>query len=296
MRHIIPISGKDSLASAIVQMAIDDTLDYEFLFLDVGMELPETYQWLDMVEQKLNITLTHTGKDLRSVIDREDMLPSFKMRFCTREAKIKPLLNYLKGEPAIQYVGIRYDEQRPTPDSPGSNVRNRYPLVESMFDIRAVYSILQAHGLMPPKFLWWRLWKEIYDDFSSSPVTKKYLDNLKPWDMAYLFSWRSRSNCYMCFYQRLYEWVGLLEHHPNLFDAAEELETTYGKGGTELRPGADFHLLPDYPLRVVRMRKDEIYKAHINKVKRAVIERRNSLMNDEVDLLQLTSCGNYCGK
>ncbi|RMD78405.1 MAG: phosphoadenosine phosphosulfate reductase, partial [Chloroflexi bacterium] len=42
------------------------------------------------------------------------------------------------------------------------------------------------------------------------------------------YSWRQRSGCYFCFFQRTGEWVGLKEHHPDLFEAAKKYETERG--------------------------------------------------------------------
>jgi hypothetical protein len=38
------------------------------------------------------------------------------------------------------------------------------------------------------------------------------------------YKWRTRSGCYFCFFQRKSEWVGLLEHHPKLFEEAKQYE------------------------------------------------------------------------
>ena len=38
------------------------------------------------------------------------------------------------------------------------------------------------------------------------------------------YSWRSRSGCYFCFFQRRGEWVGLKEQHPDLFELAKGYE------------------------------------------------------------------------
>lgn len=43
IRHIIPISGKDSLCTAIVQRQAE-ALEYEYLFNPTGSELPEVFQ------------------------------------------------------------------------------------------------------------------------------------------------------------------------------------------------------------------------------------------------------------
>ena len=62
MKHIIPISGKDSLTTAIVQINRQPDLNYEFIYNDTGAELPETYEWINKIEQQLNIKI---NKDLK---------------------------------------------------------------------------------------------------------------------------------------------------------------------------------------------------------------------------------------
>lgn len=59
MRHIIPISGKDSLWTAIYQKQKDPSLPYEYLFNDTGAELPDTYAWLDKVERERDHNTSH---------------------------------------------------------------------------------------------------------------------------------------------------------------------------------------------------------------------------------------------
>src|ERR1700761_6316461 len=112
MRYIIPISGKDSCATAIVQMTLQPKLPYELFFNDVGAELPETYEWLSLVESTLGIPVHRVGKSLEKIIYHEGILPAPKTRFCTRLAKIKPMEDYIGKEEATIYFGIRADENR----------------------------------------------------------------------------------------------------------------------------------------------------------------------------------------
>jgi 3'-phosphoadenosine 5'-phosphosulfate sulfotransferase (PAPS reductase)/FAD synthetase len=67
MRHIIPISGKDSLTTAIIQTARENH-DYEYFFNPTGLELPEVFTWLDMIEKELDITIVRVGKPLKDII------------------------------------------------------------------------------------------------------------------------------------------------------------------------------------------------------------------------------------
>lgn len=112
MRHIIPISGKDSLATAIVQRALNPILPYEFVYNDTEMELPDTYVWLEQVERILGISIIRLGKNLEAIIHEEQMLPSVQRRFCTRLSKIYPMSEWLGTDEATVYLGIRADEDR----------------------------------------------------------------------------------------------------------------------------------------------------------------------------------------
>jgi hypothetical protein len=68
------------------------------------------------------------------------------------------------------------------------------------------------------------------------------------------YEWRSRSGCYFCFFQRRGEWVGLKEHHPELFQKAKAYE----------KPEEGFTWIKDGPLetfedpeRVAEIRRKE---------------------------------------
>jgi len=48
--------------------------------------------------------------------------------------------------------------------------------------------------------------------------------------MPEYYSWRSRSGCYFCFFQRKVEWVMLSEIHPDLFEKAVRYEQEHSDG------------------------------------------------------------------
>lgn len=297
VRHIIPISGKDSLATAIVQTVREPDLPYEYLFCDVRMELPETYAWLDEVEKRLGLKIVRVGKSLRDVIAEQNMLPSHQRRFCTKYGKVFPIQEFIGKDEAIQYLGIRADEDRPGGGFRKSErVTARYPLIETGIDLPAVYSILDAKGLQPPSFFWKRLYEEVYE--TRTQGYKDFLEGLKPWATSHLFSWRSRSNCFMCFYQRQYEWVGLLEHHPDLFEEAEKLEYDFGNKESPNKSGLqnNFYWVQDMPLATIRHNAEEIYRKRVRQVVDQIVKARHGQLRGDVDMLSSTSCGAYCGK
>lgn len=297
MRHVIPISGKDSLCTALVQMARDDSLPYEFIFLDVQMELPETYEWLDQVEKQLGIKIVRLGKSLEDVIAHHNILPSMHMRFCTREAKIQPMLKYLgKDDQVTQYLGIRADEGVRAEGwaAAAPNVTNKFPLIECGIDLHGVYEILGAKCVLPPTFFWQRLYDLVWE--CTPDVGREYILKCRPWIKQHLFAGRSRSNCFMCFGQRLYEWVWLSDVHPDLFVKAQEMEQEYGHQPDRVRKGSYYWRADGQPLWRVRERAAEIIKKRALDVREAVRRGVYSVKEDELDVLAVKSCGAYCGK
>lgn len=291
MRHIIPVSGKDSAATAIVQMARAD-LPYEFVFCDVEMELPETYAWIAKLESHLGIAIRRVGKSLETVIAEQNMLPSQGRRFCTKYGKIFPIRDLIGKDEATQYFGLRADE----PDRGGffgpPNIRASYPLRDLGLGIRHVYQILGDRGIMPPGFFWRRLYDRVWG--RADELQRQAIEALPPWDRAHLFAWRSRSNCFSCFYQRRYEWVGLLEHHPDLFERARQIEVAYG---TPPPRAAEFTWVEGMTLTDLAERREVYFEKRVKKVLKALTDRcQGRLFERGLDPLAEVSCGLLCGK
>lgn len=294
MRHIIAISGKDSAATALVQLARAPSLPYEFIFCDVEMELPETYSWIELVEKTLSIKIVRVGKSLEEVMAQQNMMPSHGRRFCTKYGKVFPIRDFIGNDQAVQYFGIRADESNRAGWFGPSNIKPSYPLIEMGIGIEEVYKILENKQIAPPSFFWQRLYDESTRGIGSAAIDR--IQAMKPWSRAALFAWRSRSNCFNCFYQRRYEWVGLLEHHPDLFARAEALESQYGTGPD--RPcNVEFSWIQGLPLPELRTRAEAIFASRVRVVRSAIGDMmQGRLFVDEVDPMTVTSCGLYCGK
>ena len=192
VRHIVSLSGgKDSTALAIYLR--DRIPRLEYVFSDTDKELPETYEYL----QKLEAFLGRPIERLKS--DRGfdhwlqvygGYLPSSRMRWCTKMLKIRPFEQYIGDDAVRMYVGIRADENRAGYRPTKPNITPVYPFVEAGYTIRDIHRILDESGIGFPSY----------------------------------YSWRTRSGCYFCFYQRKHEWVGLKEHHPDLFEDSKKYE------------------------------------------------------------------------
>ena len=257
------------------------------------MELPETYAWIAKLETMLGITIIRLGKSLEEIIAEQNMLPSQGRRFCTKYGKIFPIRDYLKGTQAVQYLGIRADESDRAGLAVSTNIQPCYPLVELGLGIKHVYQILGDRGILPPDFFWERLHSTV---LKRLPEYRGIVDRLSPWAKSAMFAWRSRSNCFNCFYQRRYEWVGLLEHHPDLFERAELLEHDYGTG--VCRPcHVEFTWIEGLPLPELRKRADDIFNRRVKQVCLGLKDiAQGRLFKEEFEPITVTSCGLYCGK
>ncbi len=295
MRYIIPISGKDSLATALLLHEHNAYRDYELLFNPTGAELPEVFEWLNKVEDYFGKKIERVGMDLRELIveDYHGFLPSRQSRYCTRQCKIEPMEEYIGADECVVYYGIRADKKRiGYQNNRYPNIHSENPLIDAGIGILEVYQIINEAGLKPPTFFWKSVYDEVCEIMGGEYIVKLLLTE---WQIDLLFAWRSRANCYFCFNQRKYEWVGLLEHHPELFFDAEQLEHS----GSEY-----FWNGKDYPLTKIIERKDIIRKQRVKTIvtflRKLSITQLNIFeqLNEEsfVDIFKTSTCGLFCGK
>jgi 3'-phosphoadenosine 5'-phosphosulfate sulfotransferase (PAPS reductase)/FAD synthetase len=196
-RHIVLLSGgKDSTALAIHMRDTRPKVDVEYVFCDTHKELPETYEYLARIEAYLGKPVTRLSSGLgERGFDHwlkvyGNYLPAPNMRWCTRKLKIEPFEDYVGEDPVNLYVGIRADERREGYISTKPNIVPLFPFKEDGIAKQDVLRILERSGVGLPKY----------------------------------YSWRTRSGCYFCFFQRKNEWVGLRESHPDLFELAKAYE------------------------------------------------------------------------
>jgi 3'-phosphoadenosine 5'-phosphosulfate sulfotransferase (PAPS reductase)/FAD synthetase len=193
-RHILSLSGgKDSSALAIYMR--DRVPEMEYAFCDTGKELPETYEYLARIEAYLGKPVIRLNSDRGFDHWLEvygGYLPSSRMRWCTRQLKLKPFEAYVGSDDVISYVGIRADEDREGYISTKPNIKAVFPFKEDGIVKADVLRILAESGVGLPTY----------------------------------YEWRTRSGCYFCFFQQKNEWLGLRERHPELFEAARLYEKT----------------------------------------------------------------------
>lgn len=201
-RHILSLSGgKDSAALAIFMR--DRIKNMEYIFSDTRKELPETYEYLEKLENFLQRPIVRLNADLGFDHWYEmygGMIPSNHRRWCTKTLKLRPFEQYVGSEKVLNYVGLRADEDRSGYISHKDNIIPVYPFKEHGLMLRDIEEILMSSGVgMPPYTKWGR----------------------------------TRSGCYFCFYQQKIEWVRLKETHPDLYEQAKAYERPYEKSGNQ---------------------------------------------------------------
>lgn len=258
-RHVLGLSGgRDSAALAVYMAQVHPEIDLEYFFTDTGKELPEVYEYLGRLEGFLGRPIQRLNPDrdfdfwLRQY---NSFLPSPKMRWCTRQLKIRPFEQWLwpaldAGEKVISYVAIRSDEgYREGYTSTHPNLSVRLPFRERGIDKPGVIDLLNASGLGLPDY----------------------------------YSWRSRSGCTFCFFQQKIEWVRLMERHPESFEEAKAYEKNAVEHGSPFTwsQGESLDELAR-PERVEQIRAD-----HERRVARLAAKRVANPLRDGGDLLDL---------
>ncbi len=225
-RHVLSLSGgKDSAALAIYMR--DRVADMEYIFSDTRKELPETYQYLERIEDYLGKRVHRLNAELGFDHWYEvygGMIPSNHRRWCTKMLKLKPFEQFVGDDPVLNYVGLRADEDRSGYISHKPNITPVYPFKDDGLKLLDIQDILMSSGVgMPP-----------YTDWG-----------------------RTRSGCYFCFYQQKIEWVRLKDAHPALFEEAKKYERPYEASGNVFTWTSGESLAElERPERVQRIRDD----------------------------------------
>lgn len=204
--HIVALSGGHDSTALSLLLKEREPRPYNYVCTPTGDELPEMFEfwnWLGSDNVLGKRLLPIMSGTLQSVIAQENMLPNFRARFCTRKLKIEPyrkfLIEHAALGPVVSYVGLRADE----PGRAGGayddidGVTMRFPLREWGMGENDVQAALAERDIKCP----------------------------------------DRTDCALCYHQRLGEWYELWQNHPDRFDGGVALEQKYG--ATFRTPGRD---------------------------------------------------------
>lgn len=191
MKHVVGLSGgKDSTCMALALRERHPEIEFEYICTPTGDELPEMHAHWAGLERMLGKPLIRLPNDtLNGLIAKQQMLPNFRARWCTRILKIEPTIEYMQSLPegSVQYVGLRADEPERVGIF-GEDIITRFPLREWGWGLKEVWDFLNKRGICIP----------------------------------------ARTDCARCFFQRLGEWYALWRDHSVLFEDAALQEETIG--------------------------------------------------------------------
>ena len=193
VKHIGAISGgKDSVAMAVLLTEQHPDIDFQWVCTPTGNEPPEWYAHMAALRDRIGPIHPVVYKGgLDGLIRHFNALPNWRQRWCTRMLKIEPFAAYLmQRAPAKFYVGLRADEEaREGGDYQNiPNVEMIFPLREAGMNIGDVYAFLADRGIVIPR----------------------------------------RTDCMLCFFQRLIEWFELWRDHLDAYLLGEEYEALTG--------------------------------------------------------------------
>jgi len=195
LTHIVALSGgKDSTAMAIRLREKNPKTNYKFIVTPTGDELPEMKDHWNNLEsvlgEKLIVLKNEEYPTIYDLIEHFQALPNFRQRWCTRILKIEVAQEYYKKNlPAIIYVGLRYDEEHRRGNKIfDKDIIQEFPLREWRWGIKDVIKYLKEKNITIPR----------------------------------------RTDCAMCFYQRIDEWWTLWKKYPTIWERLCNLENKIG--------------------------------------------------------------------
>ncbi len=203
--HIVCISGgKDSSCMAKRQNEVEPrnyTGGYIYICTPTGDELPGMEDHWKRLEDHLKAPILKlTDPEYTTIydlIEHFQMLPNFRARWCSRVLKIEVAQTFYKENlPAKIYVGLRADEEgRKGNKLFDADIDQVFPLREWKFGLHQVWSYLDKNKIEIPR----------------------------------------RTDCAMCFWQRIGEWWNLWKDHRERWQRIEWIENSLGH--TLMTPG-----------------------------------------------------------
>lgn len=196
--HVVALSGgKDSTAMAL-RLAEVEPRDYTYICTPTGRELPEMEAHWSRLAVLLGKPLERvTNGTLDSWIKTWNALPNFRMRWCTRVLKVEPMIAYLQAHQPCTHYVGLRADEETREGIYGAAAITRYPLREWGWGLGEVRGYLAERGVTIP----------------------------------------ARTDCDVCFFQRVNEWKALLRRHPERYSEGEAYEAM--TGATFRTPGRD---------------------------------------------------------
>lgn len=214
--NVVAFSGGKDSTATAYVMA-EAGEEFVLLFTPTGNELPEVRTFIDATARALGKELvTPSGPDLATLIDQFGALPNSRQRWCTRMIKIQPCIAYLKANEGSTLCVGLRADEMHREGLYGDYAKYRYPLRERGMSLSDVMAYLDARGVKVP----------------------------------------ARTDCAVCYDQRIIDWRNLLRKQPEEYAKGEAWEAQTGrtfrtprKDGDMTRSGRD-----TWPVRLADLR------------------------------------------
>ncbi|ENN95952.1 hypothetical protein J422_04900 [Methanocaldococcus villosus KIN24-T80] len=191
--------GKDSLVTLILTLKALKKENVEVIFIDTGLEFPETLKNIEEVENFFNIEIKRLEAENFWEKIKEYGIPSRDYRWCSEVCKLNPLKEYLKDREVLSFVGIRKYES--------------FSRAKKRLIYRNTYIKNQINAL--PIFHWTALHVWIYILKEGAPYNKLYEKGF------------DRVGCYICPAMELGEMDRVRKLYPELWEKWENVLKEY---------------------------------------------------------------------
>lgn len=195
MENILSFSGgKDSTALLLKLIEENMQLD-EIIWVDVGMEFPEMYDHINKVEDyiKRSITRLTTNKTYEELLLKYGV-PTQRVRWCTKELKIKTIQKYLNGREYSVYMGFALGEEKR---------KSRFPQDKYIFPL--------------------------IDDFKMTEKDCLTYCYEKGFDWDGLYNKMDRLSCWCCPLQKIADFKVIWEDYPEFWQKLKSWEKELGQ-------------------------------------------------------------------
>lgn len=183
--------------------------DFTLLFTPTGNELPSLRAHIDrIVAETGKLLVEPPNYSLDHWIKFYDALPNWRQRWCTRQIKIVPCIAWLQARPGSTLSVGLRADEETRVGLYGEYATYRYPLQEWGWKLADVKKYLVDRNVEVPK----------------------------------------RTDCALCYGQRLSEWYALWKEHPDEYKKGEAYEKA--TGFTFRSPGRD-----TWPAGLVQLRR-----------------------------------------
>ena len=172
---------------ALYLYLLDSDVSFEAVFVDHGTDWPETYEYVKIFKSKYPLTVLTPNVQGFNNLYNYCWDRKWVPTFMRRWCTDKFKIRPLYKyfkPPAFMMLGIDFGEQTRAKFSSNKGFENRFPLIEAEIDRDGCKDIIRSHNLPLP----------------------------------------IKSGCFICPFQKVYQWKELRRNHPGLFCKAVELE------------------------------------------------------------------------